>query len=322
MDESPLRRQLERARRNFDYSVVDSPDPMSPLSKGELRQSTHAMHVRHQQTDLSPVNWGDAEPGASLGLSPSPAADRTDAGADSSPPSRSRASPQRRSSSPRRSPRASPGRGGAAAADGPSLSQTMAAHESARMHHEDFDHAAPAQPQSPARKGVLGAKAQERGTPIASAGLGMMPERVLSFEAFHRRFTNTAPGAFVDGDTSSLVEEATREAQAAKQRSATTSGYNVPVSRTLVTTGRPKTSSLHHSTRVTTGASFLDAEMPFRSTFLVLQDERKLTLAAKHDRDSHGHLPAAPPTTTTSKHRVHVNVEWPMLNTLRPHSHR
>ena len=252
---SSLARQLERAKQP---SILASPT-------ARAQPGPHGLNTLHQQTDLSPTNWGEA-PGAALerSLSLSPAADRAH-GSSNSP-----AAPQR--VSPARSPRASPnriaGRGSSeppATPRGPSLSQTLAAHERVRLSHEDFEDP-DEQLRSPERKGVLGSKAQERGTAVASGGLGRLPERALSFEAFHKRFASTPPGAFADGDTSTLVQEAERQARAARSRTSATAGYPLPGSAGFVSSSRPKSSRLHHNTRVTTGASFLDAEMPDRTS--------------------------------------------------------
>ncbi len=281
---SSLARQLERAKQGVETSILASPTTAHTRS---------GLVSAHQHTDLSPAIWGEA-PGAALerSLALSPVPDRA----------KSHMSPTR---SPRSSPSrtvASPGEGdGAASPRTPSLSQTLAARERSRLRHEEFE-----RPddrfQRPKRTGVLGSKAQERGTGVASGGLGRLPERSQTFEAFHRQFTNRVPGAFVDGDTSRLVEDAERQAQAASSRSPITRGYKLPGSEAFVSPARPKTSRLHHSSRVTINASFLDAGMPARSTFLVMQDERKLALAVKRDQINHGHLPEAPPTATMSAH--------------------
>ena len=245
---SSLARQLERAKQP---SVLASPT-------ARPQPGPQGLSTVHQQTDLSPTNWGEA-PGAALERSPSPAADRAH-GSSNSPARSPRASPDRVAAAGRGSSAA----GGGATPRGPSLSQRLAAHERARLNHEDFE-GSDEQLRSPERKGVLGSKAQERGTAVASGGLGRLPERALSFEAFHKRFASTPPGAFVDGDASTLVEEAERQARAARSRTSTTGGYPLPGSAGFVSSSRPKSSRLHHSSRVTVGASFLDAEMPDRA---------------------------------------------------------
>ena len=281
---SSLARQLERARQGVETSILASPT---------TAHTRLGLVSAHQHTDLSPAIWGEA-PGAalqrSLGLSPAPDREKSPVSPTRSP----RSSPLRTATSPG-------GDGGAASPRTASLSQTLAAHERTRLRHEEFE-----RPddrfQRPQRTGVLGSKAQERGTGVASGGLGRLPKRTQTFEAFHRQFTNRVPGAFVDGDTSTLVEDAERQARAASSRSPTTRGYKLPGSEAFVSPARPKTSRLHHRSRVTTGASFLDAGMPARSTFLVMQDERKMALAVKRDQINHGHSPEAPPTATTSAH--------------------
>ncbi len=289
---SSLARQLQRAKQGVDPSTSILAAGASPTATPTATGTQSGVGLQaspHQHTDLSPAIWGEA-PGAALerSLALSPAADRAN----------SRVSPAR---SPRSSPSRTAGSSrGSGEPPSPSLSQTLAAREKTRLHHEEFEHPDDRR-QSPKRTGVLGSKAQERGTGVASGGLGRLPERSQTFESFHRQFTNRVPGAFIDGDTSTLVEDAEQQARAASSRSPTTRGYQLPGSEVFVTPARPKTSRLHHSSRVTTGASFLDAGMPARSTFLVMQDERKLALAVKRDQVNHGHMPEAP-TATTSAH--------------------
>lgn len=151
-------------------------------------------------------------------------------------------------------------------------------------------------PTSP-RSGVLGEKASsERGTALASGGLGQMAKQPQSYEAFHRKYAGAAAGSLEGtpgGDTFNLVEEADAASRAARSRPTTTSGYTMP-GGTVVGTVKSK-STFHHITRVTTGASFLDAGI-HRTSFLILQDERKLAQAAH--RDAAG----LPPPATRERH--------------------
>ena len=199
------------------------------------------------------------------------------------PPAASALSPAP-AQSPTRSPRASPGpsRRGSSASVGAYGGSPRGRTASPLLSDEFRD--TQVSPTSP-RSGVLGSKAQERGTQLASGGLGQMPQKPLTFEAFHRRYAGSPTGGNLegtpDGDTFSLVDEADAASRAAKSRPAATRGYTMPVSGTVVGVQRPN-STLHHITRVTTSASFLDAEI-HRTSFLVLQDERKLAQAAHRD---------------------------------------
>lgn len=279
MNTSSLGRELERQRQSIGGStIMDVPDEImsrvaerslskadgimspSPAQSGVAKTGDVSMQLS-LQLDLSPGGWDD-QPDALLDRSATSAAGRAERGG-----------------SPRRSPRASPQRTAS-----PPFSE-------GRLNHEQSDHAgrAPADGdlKSPERNGALGSNRP--------------PDKDHATELFHKRFGNDMM-AFVDGEKASLVEDWDRQRREADLRSPATRGYQLVGQEThaQVPSTRPSPSLIHRKSRVTTGASFLDADMPYRPTFLVLRDERKLALAAMRDRDTRGHLPVGKSTRATA----------------------
>ena len=91
-------------------------------------------------------------------------------------------------------------------------------------------------PQSPMRRGILGAEAQERGTHSASGGLGRLPRRPATPPTPPLHQSLAEP--YADGERSEVTRAASRLAAAARARPTSTGSYTVPVSGALVSNSR------------------------------------------------------------------------------------